>query len=335
MNCAQSSPPLPGISVVVPVYNSAPMLPELVRRLEAVLRCTGRSFELILVNDGSRDESWEIIRQLTASHDWVRGMCMMRNYGQHNALLAGIRDARFEVTITMDDDLQHPPEELPKLLARFAEEFDVVYALPEKEQHGFLRDMASIITKLALQSAMGAKTARKVTAWRVFRTQIRDAFTAYHSPYVSIDVLLTWGTTNFTTVFLRHDPRMAGKSNYTISKLIRHAVNMMTGFSVLPLQLASVIGFTFTFFGFGVLAYVIVMYLIRGSNVAGFPFLASIIAIFSGAQLFALGIIGEYLARMHFRTMDKPTYVLRASTDDNAPLPAPPAAGPLASFRRS
>jgi undecaprenyl-phosphate 4-deoxy-4-formamido-L-arabinose transferase len=309
---ASSSTSLPaGISVVVPVYNSAAILPDLVERLQPVLSATGTPFELILVNDGSRDESWKVIGQLAARHAWVRGLCMMRNYGQHNALLAGIRDARFEVTITMDDDLQHPPEELPRLLAKFAEGFDVVYAPPEHEQHGFLRDLASIITKLALQSAMGAETARKVSAWRVCRTQIRDAFAAYHSPFVSMDVLLTWGTTKFAALRLRHDPRLVGKSNYTLSKLIRHAVNMMTGFSVLPLQLASVTGFAFTGFGLLILVYVIGRYFIEGTTVAGFPFLASIVAIFSGAQLFALGIIGEYLARMHFRSMDKPPYVLR------------------------
>jgi undecaprenyl-phosphate 4-deoxy-4-formamido-L-arabinose transferase len=300
--------------VVVPVYNSAAILPDLVERLQPVLSATGTPFELILVNDGSRDESWQVIGQLAARHPWVRGLCMMRNYGQHNALLAGIRDARFEVTITMDDDLQHPPEELPKLLAKFAEGFDVVYAPPEQEQHGLLRDIASIITKLALQSAMGAETARKVSAWRVFRTQIRDAFAAFHSPFVSMDVLLTWGTTKFAALRLRHDPRMVGKSNYTLPKLIRHAVNMMTGFSVMPLQIASVTGFVFTGFGLLVLVYVLGRYLIEGTTVAGFPFLASIVAIFSGAQLFALGIIGEYLARMHFRSMDKPTYTVREET---------------------
>lgn len=315
---ASSSTSLPaGISVVVPVYNSAAILPDLVERLQPVLSATGTPFELILVNDGSRDESWKVIGQLAARHPWVRGLCMMRNYGQHNALLAGIRDARFEVTITMDDDLQHPPEELPRLLAKFAEGFDVVYAPPEQEQHGVMRDLASIITKLALQSAMGAETAPKVSAWRVFRTQIRDAFAAFHSPFVSMDVLLTWGTTRFAALRLRHDPRLVGKSNYTLPKLIRHAVNMMTGFSVMPLQIASFIGFAFTLFGLGVLAYVLARYMIDGSTVAGFPFLASIVAIFSGAQLFALGIIGEYLARMHFRTMDKPAYTIRERAEES------------------
>jgi glycosyltransferase involved in cell wall biosynthesis len=292
------------------VYNSGAMLVQLVARLKPVLAATGLEHELVFVNDGSRDESWEVIRSLCAEHAWVRGMNMMRNYGQHNALLAGIRSAQYEITMTMDDDLQHPPEELPQLLEALTEKLDVVYAPPLKEQHGMLRDLASGITKLTLQGAMGAGTARMVSAWRVFRTRLRAAFAEYNGPFVSIDVLLTWGTTRFSALRLRHDPRAAGVSNYSVGKLVRHALNMMTGFSALPLQMASVIGFVFTLFGIGVLMYVLVRYLVFGSTVAGFPFLASIIAIFSGAQLFALGIIGEYLARMHFRTMDKPSYAV-------------------------
>lgn len=304
------------LSVVIPVYRSAAILPLLVERLLPALAVLAREFELVLVDDGSPDESWQVICQQAARHGWVRGIPLMRNYGQHNALLAGIRAARFDTIVTMDDDLQHPPEELPKLLAKLDEGFDVVYGTPEEEQHGLLRDLASLITKVALQSAMGAETARVVSAWRVFRTPLRDAFASYSSPFVSIDVLLTWGTTKFSAVRVRHDPRTIGKSNYTFGKLVRHALNMMTGFSVLPLQLASVTGFVFTLFGFGVLVYVVGRYLISGSSVAGFPFLASIVAIFSGAQLFALGIMGEYLARIHFRTMSQPAYTMAESRRD-------------------
>ena len=304
-------PGLPTISVVVPVYNGAASLPGLVERLEPVLRAHSARYELLLVNDGSKDGSWKAIEALVAQHTFVRGIDMLRNYGQHNALLCGIRAARHELVVTMDDDLQHPPEELPKLLARIGPECDVVYGPPEKQQHGLLRDLASQLTKLALQKSMGAKNARSVSALRVFRTGLREAFAEYRSQQVSIDVLLTWATTRFDSVKVRHDERRFGQSNYTYKKLIVHALNMITGFSTLPLQLASWIGFLFTLFGLGVLAYVVVGYFVHGSPVAGFPFLASIIAVFSGAQLFALGIIGEYLARMHFRMMDRPSYAVR------------------------
>lgn len=313
------------LSVVIPVYNSQEILRDLVARLEPVLRAHASAWELLLVDDNSRDGSWAVVEELARSHGWVRGIRLMRNYGQHAALLCGLRAARHEVTVTMDDDLQHPPEELPKLLAELDEGFDVVYGTPLAEQHGFLRDLASRVTKLALQSAMGAETARNVTAFRVFRTQLRDAMSSYRSQHVSIDVLLTWGTTRFAAVVVRHDPRRSGVSNYTVRRLVTHALNMLTGFSTFPLQLASLSGFAFTLFGVGVLLYVVVRYMTQGTSVPGFPFLASVIAIFSGAQLFALGIIGEYLARMHFRSMERPCYTVRATV--GAQAGAPPAAG--------
>ncbi len=298
-------------SVVVPCYNSEGSLPKLIERLAEILPGLCDQYEVVLVNDASRDRTWEVICELVGQREWVRGLNLMRNYGQHNALLCGIRSARYEIVVTMDDDLQHPAEEIGKMLSKLAEGYDVVYGTPQQETHGFLRDTASQVTKLALQSAMGAETARKVSAFRVFRTQLRDAFATYQGPFVSIDVLLTWGTTRFSAVTVQHAPRTIGVSNYTFRKLVTHALNMMTGFSVLPLQLASLIGVAMAFFSLVVLMYVVGRYLIEGTPVEGFPFLASIIGIFSGAQLLALGIIGEYLARMHFRMMDKPSYVVR------------------------
>jgi len=310
----------PSLSAVVPVYNSAATLGALVERLEPVLRDAADDFELILVDDGSRDASAEVVRDLARRHDWVRGVELMRNFGQHNALLCGIRLARCDVIVTLDDDLQNPPEEVPRLLAELERGHDVVYGTPASEQHGLLRDLASQITKLALKSAMGAPVARQVSAFRVFRRELVRAFSAYRSPFVSIDVLLTWGTTRFAAVRVRHEPRAAGHSNYTFRKLVTHAMNMMTGFSTFPLQVSSLIGFAFTLLGFGLLLYVLLRTLIEGSPVQGFPFLASMIAMFSGAQLFALGILGEYLARMHSRTMDRPPYAVRV---DSVPASAP------------
>ena len=305
------------ISVVAPVYNSAAVLPMLVTELEAVLQRCANSFELILVNDASPDQSWRVITDLTHGRAWIRGINLMRNVGQHNALLCGIRAAKYEIVVTIDDDLQNPPGEIPKLLAKLAEGFDVVYGVPEHQQHGLLRDLASKITKLVLQNAMGAEIAQKISAFRVFRTQVRGAFEQYRGPFVSIDVLLTWGTTRFGAVQVGHEPRREGVSGYTLRKLILHALNMMTGFSVLPLQIASLVGFAFTIFGLLALAFVIGRYLIQGSAVPGFPFLASLIAVFSGAQLFALGIIGEYLSRVHFRTMDRPPYTVRSTAPED------------------
>ncbi len=307
------------LSIVIPVFNAALSIEKLHRQLVTELEGITDEFEVIMVDDSSADISWKIITKLQDNDCRVRGIRLSRNYGQHNALLCGIRAARFATIVTMDDDLQNPASEINKLLDTLENGFDVVYGTPEKQQHSLFRNLASSLTKLALQNIMGAETAGNVSAFRAFKTRLREGFSNYNSPYVSIDVLLTWSTSSFTSIQVEHAPRESGESNYTVGKLVSHAFNMVTGFSTLPLQLASITGFIFTFFGAGLFLWVIGRYLIQGTSVPGFPFLASVIVIFSGVQLFALGIFGEYLARIHFRTMDQPPYVISesSSTDRN------------------
>ncbi len=299
-----------GISLVVPVYESRESLEILAKAVSEAMAEIGGPWELILVDDASSDGSWEVVRRLAAADPGIRGMRLARNSGQHNALLCGIRAARFSVTVTLDDDLQNPPTEIPKLLAKLSEGFDVVYGSPDRERHGLPRDLASRLTKIVLQKSMGVATASRVSAFRAFRTSIRDSFVAHSGPYCSIDVLLTWGTRNFGAVTVRHEARTIGRSHYTFGKLVTHAFNMITGFSTIPLEIASMAGFVFMLFGVGVLLYVLIRYFVNGGSVPGFPFLASIISIFSGVQLFSLGVIGEYIARMHFRLMGIPGYTI-------------------------
>jgi undecaprenyl-phosphate 4-deoxy-4-formamido-L-arabinose transferase len=302
------------LSVVIPVYRSEATLPELIARLYPVLRDWGAPFEIILVNDGSPDHSWDTITRLMAQWPQVRGIDLSRNYGQHNALLCGIRAAEHDIVITMDDDLQNPPEEIPLLLHKLREGPDVVYGTPVQEQHGWWRDRASVLVKRILSHIMGVPTARYVSAFRAFRTHVREAFLDYRSSFVSIDALLSWGTTRFAAVPVRHHPRGQGRSNYTWRKLVAHALNLTTSFSTLPLHLAGLLGALVTLGGLALLSTVIVRYFLEGSKVPGFPFLVSVITIFSGTQLFVLGIIGEYLARIHFRLMERPVYSIRSTT---------------------
>ena len=297
-------------SVVVPVYNSEGSLRDVAKQLARVLPTLCQNYELILVNDGSRDKSWEVVCELTQTYPWAHGINLMRNYGQHNALLCGIRAAQYDVVITMDDDLQHPPDEIHKLLDKLAEGYDVVYGTPQELPHSLWRNIMSLVTKRAMASAMGIGAIRDISAFRVFRTNVRNAFVNYQSPNLLLDVLLSWGTTRFASVKVRHEPRRIGRSNYTFMRLFNQAMLVLTGFSTGPLRAASLVGFASTLFGLGVLAYVIGRYWIEGGSVPGFPFLASVIAIFSGAQLFAVGIIGEYLGRMFNRSMERPTYVI-------------------------
>lgn len=303
-----------GISVIVPVYNSAETLQELTERLGNVLPGLSRNYELILVNDGSRDQSWQVITLLAERNYWVRGINLMRNYGQHNAVLCAVRAARYTITITMDDDLQHPPEEIHKLLSALQDGHDVIYGIPEKMPHSWWRNFFSYLIKRFLALAMGVKNVRDFAALRAFHTNLRDAFASYQNPNVILDVLLSWGTTRFTTVVVQEKPRQAGRSNYNFFKLFQYTMVVLTGFSTLPLRIASLVGFFFTFLGVLIFAYVVATYFLVGS-VPGFPFMASMIALFSGTQLFALGIIGEYLARIFDRSMDRPAYIVGQTTE--------------------
>jgi undecaprenyl-phosphate 4-deoxy-4-formamido-L-arabinose transferase len=279
----------------------------LVRQLGETLPQIAEAYEVLLVNDGSPDDSWAVIQELAKKYVWVRGVNLMRNYGQHNATLCGVRAARYDITVTMDQDLQHPPGELPALLSKLNEGYDVVYGAPRKLPQGFLRNVLTANIKRLLARVMGVPSVRNISAFRMFRTKLRDSFSNFQSPTLTLDVLLSWGTPRFTSVFV--DIAHAEKSNYNFSKLVRAALLILTGYSTMPLRIASWVGFVMTLFGIGVFVYVLYIYFAFGS-LPGFPFLASIISLFSGAQLFTLGIIGEYLARMFDRSMDRPPYVI-------------------------
>ncbi|MCB2263499.1 MAG: glycosyltransferase [Candidatus Thiosymbion ectosymbiont of Robbea hypermnestra] len=302
------------ISVVIPVYRSAESLPALYGCLTGVFADYPDGCEMLFVEDCGGDHSWELIRGLAATDPRVRGLRMGRNYGQHNALLCGIRAARGGVIVTMDDDLQHPPDELPRLLAKLNEGYDVVYGSPERERYGPLRGLASRIVRLALAGAMGMAQAGRVSAFRVFRTRLRDAFADYRNPTVNIDVLLTRATSRFAAVSVRHEPRRYGESGYTPPKLVRHALSMLIGFATRPWRMAGVIGLVFGLFGLGVLACGLVCSLLSGGGMPGVVFPVSLLAIFSGVQLLALGILGGYLARVYLRAMGRPPYVVREQT---------------------
>lgn len=297
------------VSVVVPVYNSADTLPRLVEELGAVLPRVTDDFEVVLVNDGSVDASWIKITELARSLPWVRGFDLMRNYGQHNATLCGIREARHEVIVVMDDDLQNPPAEIPKLLAKLDEGWDVVYGVARRRRQAWWKSLASYFVKRAIASVMGLRTVRDVGAFKAFRANLRTAFADYRGPDVLVDVLLSWGTTRFASVRVEEAPRAVGKSNYSVFKLIKVSLLVLTSYTTVPLRFASIVGFLFTLVGFGVLVYVVSIYFSQGS-IPGFPFLASSVAIFSGVQLFALGLIGEYLARVFERTAGRPAYTV-------------------------
>lgn len=299
------------VSVVIPCYRSAQTLPELVDRLSAVLPGTAIEHEIILVVDGSPDGTWDVAEELARGHRDVRAIQLARNYGQHNALVAGVRAARHDIVVTMDDDLQHPPEEVPRLLAALTDDLDLVYACPREDEHGFTRNLASQLVKVALSGPFGVQDARSISAFRVFRAFLRNGFERVAGPHASIDVALSWGTTRIGCVDVRMEQRAAGRSGYNTRALVRHSINMLVGYSTAPLRFVSYLGLFVGMFGLVLCCTVLWSYFTGRTTVAGFTSIASMIAMFSSAQMIGIGVMGEYLGRVHAGGMGRPTYVIR------------------------
>ena len=304
----------PSLSVVIPAYRSGDMLPSLCEDLLTTLTPIVDDLEILLIDDASPDQTWTTIVSLAQTHNQVRGVRMSRNYGQHNALLAGLRTAQYPLVLTMDDDGQHPPSQIPALLSALTDDVDLVYGHPTEEQQSRLRNVASRSTKRAMAGALGPDVYIRSSAFRVFRRELVAAADDVHDPAVSVDVILSWATTRVADVEVQFSKRQSGTSGYSLTRLARHALNMVTGYSTRPLRWVSAVGLLCALLGFGLLVYVLVRFILGGSDVAGFTFLAAAVTLFSGVQLLSLGVLGEYLGRMHFRSMGKPSYVIRERT---------------------
>ncbi|MDQ1538228.1 MAG: hypothetical protein QOE58_2621 [Actinomycetota bacterium] len=313
------------ISIVIPCYRSEQTLRPLVGAIFAALAepdaaAVVSDFEVVLVVDGSPDGTAEAANKLAIEHPAVRAIELRRNYGQHNALLAGIARAKHEVVVTMDDDLQHRPDQILRMLAPLARgDVDLVYGVPVEEEHGYWRSAASRTVKKGLALA-GVPAAEKVSAFRAFWTAQRGGFTHIDDPYVSLDVLLSWTTTSVSHVMVQMDQRTVGTSSYSIRALLRHAINMITGYSNVPLRAVAWLGGLCAFIGAVLAAVVVWKYATGETTVAGFTTIAAMVAVFSGAQMLSLGIIGEYLGRLHTRSTGKPAFLVKTDSDNpNAP----------------
>jgi undecaprenyl-phosphate 4-deoxy-4-formamido-L-arabinose transferase len=299
------------LSVVIPVYRSANTLFALLERLLKVLTSSGLTFEIVLVDDGSPDGSWQVLTELQATHaDRLVVIQLMRNYGQHNALMCGLRHARGEYVVTMDDDLQHPPEEIPKLLRAIrAGDFDLVYGAYDTRKQGGWRDFGSAIAvrfyRMVLRSPVG------LTSFRIMRRELVQSVLSYDLNFTFIDGLLAWNTQRIGEVKVEHKPRLQGQSGYNLRKLMVLGLNLFTNFSLVPLQLASLCGFLAAAAGLGLAGVFLVMYFLARITVPGFASIIITILVLGGIQLLALGIIGEYLGRLHLNVNRKPQYVER------------------------
>lgn len=306
--------------MVVPCYRSTGSLPLLVERLLPVLADQGVEHEVILVVDGSPDDTWDVAARLAETHAPVRALRLSRNYGQHNALLAGLREVRHDITVTMDDDLQHPPEEIPQLLAALSPSINLVYGVATAEEHSWVRSLASRSVKAAMRDGMKIEGADNISAFRAFHTFLRDAFVGVGHPDVNLDVALSWATTRAAGVPVTMYRREIGSSTYTPRLLLRHAINMLLGYSTAPVRFVLYLGLACGLLGAALLAVILYHYAVGNTTVAGFTTIASMVAIFSSAQMVALGLLGEYIGRIHAANAGRPTYVIRERQGDPVDL---------------
>jgi undecaprenyl-phosphate 4-deoxy-4-formamido-L-arabinose transferase len=299
------------VSVVIPVYRGEATVRELVERLLALLEHIADSHEIILVDDASPDGSWKVLEDLREEHpDRVVAIQLMRTSGQHNALMCGLRHARAKYVITMDDDLQHPPEEIPKLLAAIESSGnDVIYGAPDARKHRRWRNVGSTVVTAFYRLVF--KTKVQPSPFRIMRREVVEAILSYNLNYTFIDGLLAWNTQRIGQVTVEHRPRANGRSGYTLGKLVLLALNLFTNFSLLPLQVVSALGTLASLGGFALACYYLAQYMFASIGVPGYASTIVAILVLGGLQLLALGILGEYVGRLHLNVNRKPQYTVR------------------------
>ncbi len=302
----------PYLSVVIPVYNEEENLPELARRLLIVLDAQTYPYEIIFVDDGSADRSWEIISQLHRQHpEKIRGLQFIRNFGQHPAIFAGFQAVRGEVIVTLDADLQNPPEEIPKLVAKIEEGYDTVGGWRENRQDSFFRRLPSACINWLMSKVTGVYLRDYGCMLRAYRRSVIDSINQCHESTSFIPALANSFARRITEVPVDHAERTRGSSKYSLIKLIRLNFDFMTGFSHLPIHFVGFTGLIIALAGLGFGLFLMLRRLWVGPEVEGVFTLFAILFVFAGLQMFGLALIGEYVGRIYREVRQRPRFVVR------------------------
>jgi polyisoprenyl-phosphate glycosyltransferase len=298
------------LTVVIPVYNSEKTIETLVDGLVGIYR--GKyDLNIVAVNDGSIDGSREACLRLSKKYDIFKYIELSKNFGQHNALLAGIRHARGDLVVTMDDDLQHPPEEVEKLISKINEGFDVVYARYAVKRHCLSRNIGTRLNNIMAWWLVGKPFGFDFTSFRVMRRFVAEEISRYDAPFPYLDGLIMRATNNIGVAVVRHEARREGGSNYTFRKLLGLWLNGFFNFSLLPLRLCTYGGAALALCGFVFTAVQVFLKITDPSRVLGWTSIITSIFILSGVQLIAVGVIGEYVGRVFLTQNKSPAYVVR------------------------
>ena len=317
MRTNQPTNDAPQVSIVVPVFNEESTLPELIRRCLAACETLGRSFEIILVDDGSADRSRTMIEEASAAHPGrIIGVLLNRNYGQHSAVMAGLEQSRGEMVVTLDADLQNPPEEIPRLVAKMEEGFDVVGTVRQNRQDTLFRRLSSAMINNVVRKSTGVMMHDYGCMLRAYRRPIVAAMLQCHERSTFIPILANSFARTTAEVEVSHAQRPAGESKYGLWKLVNLQFDLLTSMTTFPLRLLSVLGALSALAGLGFGLFILVMRFIYGSEwaVNGVFTLFAILFGYIGTQFIALGLLGEYLGRMYYDVRARPRYFVHKVT---------------------
>ncbi|MBI4247170.1 MAG: glycosyltransferase [Candidatus Rokubacteria bacterium] len=300
----------PAVSVVIPIFNEAPTLVDLHARLARVLKDVARPYEIVFVDDGSADDSAEILRALHAQDPTVRVVRFNRNYGQHVAVFAGLERARGDIVVTLDADLQNPPEEIPRLLAHVATGVDVVGGRRQSRRDPWPRRMASWLMNRMTSAIVGVRMRDYGCMLRAYRRPVVDHIVRCQEIPRFIPALANTFAASVVEVGVEHRPRRDGRSKYGLLRLLRLNFDLLTGFSLLPIQMVSLAGIVVATLGLGFGVFLGLRRLLVGPEVEGVFTLFAILFFFVGLQILGLGLIGEYVGRIYQEVRRRPQYVI-------------------------
>lgn len=306
-------PARPSLSIVVPVYRSQEILPFLVEAVANAAEAAGckDDFELILVNDASPDDSWGVLTALAKRYPFIIGICLTRNFGQHNATMAGLNRARGEIVIVMDDDLQHPPEAIRELIASIRSGFDVCYTRYAERKHALWKRLGSGFNDLVATWLLNKPRGLYLSSFKAISQPIVREIVKYDGPYAYLDGLILDITRKITAIDITHRERHQGTGNYNIRRSVSLWLKMATSFSVLPLRIASFTGTAIALLSLISLVAVVIQKTLHPEIAAGWASLICVVLFMGGMQLLCLGIVGEYIGRTYLRLNRKPQFVVR------------------------
>lgn len=298
-------------SVVIPVYRSEKMLEELHRRLSAVMQEMGQSYEILFVEDCGYDGSWRVLQELATDDENVTVIQLMRNSGQSNATLCGLAYARGRIVITMDDDLQHPPEEIPELIRALKPDVDVVMGAPKEKKHHWFRRLGSGVMHNVNCYLLGKDRTLRFTSFRLMRRAVVDGLLTMRTLSPALGPMINSVTRRIVNTTVRHDARKEGRSGYTFRRLLAQTMSNLIGYSMLPLRLLAIVGGVGIVASAGVAIGLVIHYL-GGGVVPGWTSTMLVIVLLSGFNFFAFAILGEYVLRILQRVNATPQYFVRA-----------------------